>query len=234
MNNIIKAIFNNFTVDGVLIPVKFLRYEGHGQPYVIYSLESNGEPLNAEDNIANYVEYYDFTIYSKGNYLKIEERLKDLLIERLEHSLEIIKKHPVKKIVLTGGVGVKGNYNESEFMLNYLIANGVEKNKIIVENKSTTTEENNENIMKMLELNHAQNPVQIVLVSQELHLFRIKLHWTKLLKNENVHFYYDYVENSSISYENVIKDPYLLEIIKEQVVKTQYFINIGKYDDRDV
>lgn len=81
MNNIIKAIFNNFTVDGVLIPVKFLRYEGHGQPYVIYSLESNGEPLRAEDNIANYVEYYDFTIYSKGNYLKIEERLKDLLIE---------------------------------------------------------------------------------------------------------------------------------------------------------
>ncbi len=173
--------------------------------------------------------------YTNVDYLVIYGcHLKDLLIERLEHSIEIIKKHPVKKIVLTGGVGVKGDFDESKFMYDFLIKNGIEKDNILIENKSTTTEENNENIMKMLNLENAKSQTEIVLVSQELHLFRIKLHWTKLLKNENVHFYYDYVENSSISYENVIKDPYLLEIIKEQVIKTQYFINIGKYDDRDV
>ena len=173
--------------------------------------------------------------YTNVDYLVIYGcHLKDLLIERLEHSIEIIKKHPVKKIVLTGGVGVKGDFDESKFMYDFLIKNGIEKDNILIENKSTTTEENNENIMKMLDLKNAKSQTEIVLVSQELHLFRIKLHWTKLLKNENVHFYYDYVENSSISYENVIKDPYLLEIIKEQVIKTQYFINIGKYDDKDV
>ena len=194
------------------------------------------DPNNLDNDLIKRI----FFSIKKENYTNVDYlviygcHLKELLIERLDYSLEIIKEHPVKKIVLTGGIGAKGNYNESEFMLNYLIANGVEKNKIIVENKSTTTEENNENIMKMLDLKNAKSQTEIVLVSQELHLFRIKLHWTKLLKNENVHFYYDYVENSSISYENVIKDPYLLEIIKEQVVKTQYFINIGKYDDRDV
>ena len=173
--------------------------------------------------------------YTNVDYLVIYGcHLKDLLIERLEHSLEIIREHPVKKIVLTGGVGVKGNFDESKFMYDFLIKNGIEKDNILIENKSTTTEENNENIMKMLDLENAEKQIKIVLVSQELHLFRINLHWTKILKNENVHFYYDYVENSSISYEHVIQDPYLLEIIKEQVIKTQYFINIGKYDDRDV
>ena len=173
--------------------------------------------------------------YTNVDYLVIYGcHLKDLLIERLEHSIEIIKKHPVKKIVLTGGVGVKGDFDESKFMYDFLIKNGIEKDNILIENKSTTTEENNENIMKMLDLENVENQIKIVLVSQELHLFRIQLHWAKLLKNENVHFYYDYVENSSISYENVIRDPYLLGIIKEQVIKTQYFINIGKYDDRDV
>lgn len=173
--------------------------------------------------------------YTNVDYLVIYGcHLKDLLIERLEHSLKIIREHPVKKIVLTGGVGVKGNFDESKFMYDFLIKNGIEKDNILIENKSTTTEENNENIMKMLDLENAENQITIVLVSQELHLFRIKLHWTKILKNENVHFYYDYVENSSISYENVIKDPYLLEIIKEQVAKTQYFISVGKYDDKEV
>lgn len=81
MNNIIKAIFENFSVDGVNIPVKFLHYEGHGEPYVIYALESNDYPLDADDRLKNYVEYYDFTIYSKTNYTKIEERLKELLEE---------------------------------------------------------------------------------------------------------------------------------------------------------
>ena len=81
MNNIIKAIFENFSVDGENIPVKFLHYEGHGEPYVIYALESNDSQLDADDKLANYVEYYDFTIYSKKNYTKIEEKLKELLEE---------------------------------------------------------------------------------------------------------------------------------------------------------
>ena len=110
------------------------------------------DPNNLDNDLIKRI----FFSIKKENYTNVDYlviygcHLKELLIERLDYSLEIIKEHPVKKIVLTGGTGAKGNYNESEFMLNYLIANGVEKNKIIVENKSTTTEENNENIMKMM------------------------------------------------------------------------------------
>lgn len=81
MNEIIKTIFNNFTVDGVSIPVKFMRYEGHGEPYIIYSLESSGSQLSSDDLLANYVVYYDFSIFSKGNYLNIERKVKELLTE---------------------------------------------------------------------------------------------------------------------------------------------------------
>ena len=77
--NTLVLYFRNLSVDGVNIPVKFLHYEGQGEPYVIYALESNDHPLDADDRLKNYVEYYDFTIYSKSNYKKIEERLKELL-----------------------------------------------------------------------------------------------------------------------------------------------------------
>ena len=173
--------------------------------------------------------------YTNVDYLIIYGcHLKEVLMERLEHSLDIIKNHPVKMIVLTGGVGVKGDFNESKYMYDFLIKNGIDKDKILIEDKSTTTEENNLNIMKMLNLEKASSPIDIVLDTQELHFFRIKLHWDKILQNKNVHFYYDYVEDSILSYDNVINSEFWMDIVKNQVVKTKYFISQGVYDNPDI
>ena len=61
--------------------------------------------------------------------------------------LKILKEHDYGKIVLTGGIGVNGDFNESEYMKKFLVANNIDESKIIIENESTTTEENNINIM---------------------------------------------------------------------------------------
>ncbi|MEE3344262.1 MAG: YdcF family protein [Bacilli bacterium] len=173
--------------------------------------------------------------YNYADYLIIYGcHIKDMLDERLYHGLNIIQNKKVGKIVLTGGIGVNGDFNESEYMLNYLVSNGVDKAKVIVENKSTTTEENNLNIMNMLNLNKTNETLNIVLVTQQLHMLRIIMHWNKILDNNNIKFYYDYVDNSIYSYDNVINNVELKKVLKKQVDKMKVFIEEEKYNDIDI
>lgn len=79
MNELIERIFNNFTVDGVTIPVEFMYYDGHGEPYVVYMNIDNDNSLSGDDDLLGYVTYYDFDVYAKGNYNNIIERVKELL-----------------------------------------------------------------------------------------------------------------------------------------------------------
>ena len=79
MNELIESIFADFTVNGVSIPVSFMFYEGHGEPYIVYmQMDANGS-LSGDDELLGYVDYYDFDVYSKDNYFPIIESVKNLL-----------------------------------------------------------------------------------------------------------------------------------------------------------
>ena len=79
MNELIESILSNFTVDGVAIPVSYMFYEGHGESYVVYMQQDADGSLSGDDELIGYVDYYDFDVYSKGNYTKIIESLKAIL-----------------------------------------------------------------------------------------------------------------------------------------------------------
>lgn len=79
MNELIESVFANFSVDGETIPVSFLFYEGHGEPYVVYMQQDADNSLSGDDDLIGYVDYYDFDVYAKGNYTRIIERVKQLL-----------------------------------------------------------------------------------------------------------------------------------------------------------
>ena len=79
MNELIMSIFEGFTVDGVSIPVKYLYYQGHGEPYIVWMQEDADNSLTGDDSLLGYADYYDFDIYSKGNFLNIIEAVKELL-----------------------------------------------------------------------------------------------------------------------------------------------------------
>lgn len=81
VNAIIERIFADFTVDGQKIPVNFLRYEGHDEPYVVYTPEEKTGVLRADDEVQGFVQNVDFGVYSKSNYNNIVEALKSKLIE---------------------------------------------------------------------------------------------------------------------------------------------------------
>lgn len=79
MNSTIQKIFKDFKVNGIEIPVSFIKYEGHEKPYITYMETDKDNTLAGEDEILGFVSYYDFDIYSKGNYLEIIEKVKELM-----------------------------------------------------------------------------------------------------------------------------------------------------------
>lgn len=173
--------------------------------------------------------------YESADYIIIYGcHIKEILDERLNHALNILKNKKINKVVLTGGIGIKGDFNESSYMYNCLLNNGINKDNIIIENKSKTTEENNINIVKLLNLNKITKHTKIVIVTHEIHMLRISTHYKKLINNNNIHFYYDYVNNSILSYEKLINNPSMYSLFKEQIEKTQKFISNKTYEDIDI
>lgn len=67
MKKAIETLFSNFKVNNIAIPVEYLHYEGHGEPYVIYLEYDKDNSYAADDDIEGYVVYYDFDVYGKGN-----------------------------------------------------------------------------------------------------------------------------------------------------------------------
>ncbi|MEG1597685.1 MAG: YdcF family protein, partial [Bacilli bacterium] len=98
--------------------------------------------------------------------------LKPLLDERLDTTISIIKNKNVNRILLTGGIGVNGDFNESEYMKKKLLNCGIGEGSIITEDKSTTTEENIINCIQILKENSLIENKNIVLVSSQAHLRR--------------------------------------------------------------
>ena len=80
-NTLIEQLFADFTVDTVTIPVSFLRYDGKKTTYITYQQTDSNDPFSGDDELQNYVDFYDFDIYSEGNYLPIVEAVKTLLTD---------------------------------------------------------------------------------------------------------------------------------------------------------
>lgn len=79
MNELIQSIFQGFSVGGKSIPVKFMTFQGHGEPYITWMQTDADGSFSGDDDLMGYIEYYDFDIYSKGNYLPIIESVKQIL-----------------------------------------------------------------------------------------------------------------------------------------------------------
>ena len=79
MNSLIETIFQNFTVDNKLIPVSFMRYNGKSTTYITYMYYDSNNSYSGDNELLGWVDYYDFDIYSKGNYLNIIESVKSVM-----------------------------------------------------------------------------------------------------------------------------------------------------------
>jgi hypothetical protein len=79
INQSIESIFNRFTVNGVQIPIAFIRYHGGRTTYLTYQLVNDTAAMCADDDCQEEAAEYDFDIYTEGNFLGILDAVKSLL-----------------------------------------------------------------------------------------------------------------------------------------------------------
>lgn len=106
------------------------------------------------------------------------ETMTMTLRQRMEASYEYLEKHNnCKYIVVSGGQGLGESIAESEAMKRYLILKGVDENRIIAENKSTSTYENLE-FSKLLIEEHSNKDIgnlKVKVATSDFHSLRAYL-----------------------------------------------------------
>lgn len=74
-----------------------------------------------------------------------------VLKQRLNAALDYLKRNPETKCIVSGGQGANEPFPEADGMADYLIANGIDPERIIREGASASTEENIRNSMAFME-----------------------------------------------------------------------------------
>lgn len=97
------------------------------------------------------------------------------LRERLEATYDYLNAHPDTLCIVSGGKGSGEDITEAQCMSQWLISKGISQERILLEDKATSTKENLHYSM-ILAQQHNQGPVDSVgIVSSEYHLFRAGL-----------------------------------------------------------
>lgn len=100
-----------------------------------------------------------------------------MLKNRLDAALEVLRENPEAVCIASGGKGDRENISEAECMRRYLIANGIEDERIFTEDKSASTEENLAFSREILgNLGISDN---IMIVTSEFHQYRAAIYAKK-------------------------------------------------------
>lgn len=99
----------------------------------------------------------------------VNDKANDVLIERLDKTVEYLKINKNTKVLLSGGITESNTLSEAAVMSQYLIDNGVNQNTIILENESKDTIENFYNCKKIIK------DRKVLIISSRYHLFRARM-----------------------------------------------------------
>lgn len=94
------------------------------------------------------------------------------LIMRLNKCIEYSNINKKAVIVVSGGQGPQEKISEAQAMYNYLISKGVDKNRIIVEDKSTATSENFINSKIILDKYFGNENYRVCFITNHFHTYR--------------------------------------------------------------
>lgn len=90
---------------------------------------------------------------------------------RLDAAIEYLNDYPTVNVIVSGGQGDDEPISEAAFMENYLVENGIEQDRILKEDQSTSTYENIVFSMKLL----PEEVTQVTLISSDFHLKRAQV-----------------------------------------------------------
>ncbi|NLD50089.1 MAG: YdcF family protein [Clostridiaceae bacterium] len=94
---------------------------------------------------------------------------------RLDVGIEYLKANPGLRVVVTGGQGPGENITEALAMERYLVNNGIEAERIIKEDKATSTNENIKFTKEILLKSTGRSDYKIMIVTSDFHIMRAKM-----------------------------------------------------------
>ena len=101
-------------------------------------------------------------------------KISSSLEERLKSALEFNKEYPDVPIIVSGGQGKGEDISEAVAMKSYLINNGIDKDLIIMEDKSTSTYENFLYTYELLNKRDEAEQPKITVITNSFHMYRAK------------------------------------------------------------
>lgn len=96
------------------------------------------------------------------------------LDSRLQMAAEYLKQNQDIKVIVSGGQGKDEKISEAEAMKRYLISKGIEEERIIKEDKSTSTRENLLFSKKLLDGLGDSAAQGIIVITSDYHVYRTK------------------------------------------------------------
>ncbi|MGN0998024.1 MAG: YdcF family protein [Faecousia sp.] len=97
------------------------------------------------------------------------------LSERIKAAAEYLTAHPNTIAVVSGGQGPDEGISEAECMYHELTARGIDPQRIWMEDQATSTWENLQFSLNLIEEKTGTRPTEIGLISSEYHMFRATL-----------------------------------------------------------
>lgn len=137
------------------------------------------------------------------------------LKKRLDKSVEYHKQNPDALIIVSGGRGAQEDITEAEAMKNYLINNGVAADKIIKEEKATSTYENFTFSKEILD-EHFDSDYTAAFITNEYHTLRAGLCAKQAGIENTTHIH----SNTNLSYlvSGVLRE--CLAVVKYVILKS--------------
>ena len=97
------------------------------------------------------------------------------LWDRIHAAAEYLEEHPDTIAIVSGGQGADEPMTEAKAMYDELIALGIEPDRVWLEEKATSTWENLNFALDLIEEKTGERPTKLGILSSEYHLFRAKL-----------------------------------------------------------
>jgi len=127
-----------------------------------------------------------------------EGRTPNLILqERLDAAIKYIDENPNEYVVLSGGQGADEYVPEAQAMSEYMQERGIDKEKIIIEDKSTDTNENLKFSKEKIE-EHSHKPLaesRVKIVTTDYHAFR-----SSILAKKNGYVNFDNYSSATVWY----------------------------------
>ena len=109
-----------------------------------------------------------------------------LLQDRLDKALEYLETEPDMTVVVSGGQGPDEHISEARAMADYLMEQGIEQERILLEDQSHNTVQNLTLTRRLLDELGYDLEQDIVVVSNGFHLTRVRMLWARVWEEDNL------------------------------------------------